>query len=143
MQKVYSTYDEIYLPYAYDPTVHYPMPEVIKEYDACLIGLQYDKRMGLISGLRSHNLRINSGIGLVFDEYRMAYNQSKVALSWSSLLDIPARVFEGMAMGLPLVANRLPDMPLFFEEGVDYLGFDNEQEAIKQVLSLLIDDEYS
>jgi len=143
MQKVYSTYDEIYLPYAYDPTVHYPMPEVVKEYDACLIGLQYDKRMGLIRGLQSHNLRINSGIGLVFDEYRLAYNQSKVALSWSSLLDIPARVFEGMAMGLPLVANRLPDMPLFFEEGVDYLGFDNEQEAIKQVLSLLIDDEYS
>jgi len=140
MQKVYSTPDEIYLPYAYDPTVHYPM-NVDKIYDACLLGLHYDTRNSLVGRLQERGLSVKYGIGEVFDEYRLAYNQSRIALSWSSLLDIPTRVFEAMAMKLPLVANIVPDMPLFFEEGKDYFGFTNLEEADKRVGELLVNEE--
>jgi len=139
MQKVYSTPEEIYLPYAYDPTVHYPM-DVDKIYDACLLGLHYDTRNSLVGKLQSRGLSVRYGIGDIFDEYRLAYNQSKVALSWSSLLDIPTRVFEAMAMKLPLVANIVPDMAEFFVEGEDYFGFTDLDGADTRVKELLIDD---
>ena len=76
-------------------------------------------------------------IGQVYDEYRLIYNQSRVALSWSSLKDTPTRVFEAFGMKSPLVANRTPDLPTFFVEGEHYLGFDDEVEATIQVEKLL------
>lgn len=141
MQQVYSKPGEIYLPYAYDPTVHYPMPEVKKEYDACLLGLNYETRNSLVLRLQSHGLKVKYGIGEIFDEYRLAYNQSKIALSWSSLLDVPTRVFEAMGMGLPLVANVVPDMSRFFVDGVHYSGFTTLDEADSKVLQLLMDED--
>jgi glycosyltransferase involved in cell wall biosynthesis len=141
MQKIYMQPGEIYLPYAFDPTVHYPMPEVEKIYDACLIGLQYPTRNGLVNRLQSHGLKVKYETGLVFDEYRLAYNQSKVALSWSTLDDIPCRVFEALGMGLPLVANVVPDMKEFFENGIDYFGFHTLDEADNMVRQLLADDD--
>lgn len=142
MQYTYMEDGEIYLPYAYDPTVHYPMPEIPKLYGACLLGLHYDTRNSLVASLQGHGITVRYGIGEIFDEFRLAYNQSKVALSWSSLLDIPARVFEAMGMGLPLVANRIPDMNIFFKEGEHYLGFNNVDEAVSQVKGLLQDDAF-
>jgi spore maturation protein CgeB len=79
-------------------------------------------------------------MGEIYDEYRIAYNKARVALSWSSLNDLPARVWEGMGMNLPVVTNRVPDLSNFFVEGEHYLGFSNVQEAEKQVLLLLSDD---
>ena len=100
MQRQYMHPGEIYLPYAADETIHYPMPEVDKIYDACLIGLQYPTRNELVGRLRSHGLQVKYTTGEIFDEYRLSYNQSKIALNWSTLQDIPARFFEGMALGL-------------------------------------------
>lgn len=140
MQYSYMKEGEIFLPYAFDPTVHYPMSEIQKIYDVCLLGLHYDTRNGLMNKLSAMKLSVRYGIGEIFDEFRLAYNQSKIAISWSSLLDVPARVFEAMGMGLPLVANRVPDMQLFFTEDEDYLGFDDTEEAIHQVVSLLASD---
>lgn len=140
MQLQYSEPGEIYLPYAADPTVHYPM-NIDKIYDACLVGIKYQSRDGLISRLQSHGLNIKYEIGLVFDEYRLAYNQSKIALNWSTLDDIPSRFFEGMAMGLPLVSNIVPDIEkLGFIEGTDYFGFRSLEEADEKVKQLLLDE---
>jgi hypothetical protein len=142
MQLSYSTPDEIYLPYAADETVHYPMPEVEKIYSACLIGLQYPTRNSLVQRLRSHNLKVKYTTGEVFDEYRMSYNQSKIALNWSTLNDVPARFFEGMAMGLPMVSNVVPDIEkLGFIEGTDYVGFHSLDEADTKIMKLLKNDE--
>lgn len=140
MQLQYSTPDEHYLPYAFDPTVHYPM-NVDKIYDACLIGLQYPTRNSLVSRLQSHGLKVKYETGLIFDEFRLAYNQSKIALSWSTLDDIPARFFEGMGMKLPLVSNIVPDIEkLGFIEGTDFFGFHNVDEADNKVKQLLVDE---
>lgn len=140
MQLQYSEPGEIYLPYAADETVCYPM-DVDKIYDACLIGLQYPNRNSLVDRLRSHGLSVKYETGLIFDEYRMAYNQSKIALNWSTLEDIPCRFFEGMAMNLPMVSNIVPDIKkLGFIEGTDYFGFHNLDEADNKVKQLLVDE---
>ena len=141
MQQQYSEPDEIYLPYAADETVHYPMPEVDKIYDACLIGLQYPTRNELVTRLQSHGLNVKYTTGEIFDEYRLSYNQSKIALNWSTLDDVPARFFEGMAMKLPMVSNIVPDIEkLGFIEGTDYFGFHNTDEADNKVKQLLVDE---
>jgi hypothetical protein len=140
MQLCYSEPGEIYLPYAADETVHYPM-DVDKIYDACLIGLQYPTRNSLVDRLRSHGLNVKYTTGEIFDEYRLSYNQSKIALNWSTLDDIPARFFEGMAMNLPLVSNIVPDIEkLGFIEGTDYFGFRSLDEADNKVKQLLVDE---
>jgi spore maturation protein CgeB len=91
--------------------------------------------------LRGQGLNVYYAIGDVYAEYRQRYNESKIALSWSSLLDTPTRVFESLAMGLPLVCNKTPDLATFFVEGEHFLGFDNAEEGRKQTIKLLADKE--
>jgi len=141
MQKIYMQPGEFYLPYAYDEKLFYPMPEVEKIYDACLIGLHYPQRDALVDRLRSRGLNVYYSIGEVYDEYRLKYNQSKIALNWSSLQDLNARTFEAFGMAIPLITNRVPDLANFFVEGEHYLGFDNIDEAEAQVMKLLSDNE--
>ena len=138
MQQHYMESDEIYLPYAYSKRHHYPM-NLEKITDVSMIGLMYPHRMNLANRLKSMNVSVNITTGIVYDEYREAYNQSRIALTWSALLDLPARTWEGMGMKLPVITNRVPDLANFFVEGDHYLGFDNENEAVKQVLKCLAD----
>lgn len=138
MQTPYIEWDEIYLPYANDQTKFYPDPQKI-DYDACLIGLHYPQRDQLVKRLVMEGKKVYYGLGDVYDAYRMMYNSSRVALSWSSLQDTPVRVFEAMGMGIPLVANRTPDLVRLFEEGKHFLGFDTTEEAVYQVNQLLSD----
>jgi hypothetical protein len=133
MQTPYMQSNEQYLAYAYDPEYHYQEPETEKIYDACLIGLHYNSRSALVSALQSKGYKVHYSIGNVYDEYRHIYNQSKIALSWSSLQDMPARVWEALAMGNLLVRNRVPDLQTFFVEDNHYLGFDTVEEAVYKV----------
>lgn len=137
MQKVYSKPGDIYLPYAADPEWHAPMPNVEKEYDACLIGLQYMERTKWVDALRADGLKVYYDNGPAFREYRMLYNKSKVALSWSSKQDLIARVFEGMCMGLPVVCNYVPDLKAHFKDGEHYYGFTSVSDAVGTVKRLL------
>jgi hypothetical protein len=140
MQKIYASPNDIYLPYAFDPTVHYPM-NLPKEHDGILIGLQYEQRTRLVNELRRRGYNIYYDIGLVYDEFREAYNKSKIALNWSSLDDLNARSFEAFGMRLPLLTNRVSDITNFFVEGVHYLGFSNLEEAVAQFIRLMNDSE--
>lgn len=133
MQQFYMEDGEHYLPYGYDPELHYPDPNVEKIYDACLIGLHYDNRTMLVEELKKRKHGVYYSIGEIYDEYRIKYNQSKIALSWSTLQDMPARTWEAFGMGNLLVSNRVPDMANFFVENDHYLGFSNLQEAIDKV----------
>jgi spore maturation protein CgeB len=128
MQKFYSKPNDIYLPYCADPVWHSPL-EREKEYDVCLIGLQYQNRTDLVNRLRAKGLKVFYETGIVYDEYQEMYAKSKVALSWSSLQDLIARVFEGMLMKVPVVCNRVPDLDLHFKEDEHYYGFSTVMEA--------------
>ena len=132
MQTPYMEAGEEYLAYAYDPYLHFP-ETVAKEYDACLIGLMYDHRTMLINCLKGKGYNVHYSIGEILDDNRRRYSKSKLALSWSSLRDTPTRVFEAFGMGLPLVANRTPDLANMFIEDVHYLGFDDVTEGVEKV----------
>lgn len=125
--------DEL-LPYAFDPTVHFSMSDVEKEYDCSLIGLHYPQRDELIRRLRGLGIKVNYSIGSIYDEYRIENNKATIGLNWSSLEDVTARVFEIMAMKLVPVLNRLNGLDaLGFEDGRHYLGFDTVSEAVEKV----------
>jgi spore maturation protein CgeB len=111
--------------------------DIPKEYDVCLIGLQYDHRVNLMNALKKNGISVFTGIGIVYAEYREAYNKARVALSWSSLRDTPCRVWEGFAMAIPSVVNRTPDLTTFFVENDHFLGFDTVEEGVQQVRKLL------
>lgn len=133
MQAFYSISEDMYLPYAADQHHHYPTNTDGFEYDASLIGLHYRQRDDLVNGLRSAGFTVNYDLGLIYDEYREANNKARVGLNWSSLQDLPARVFEVMAMKMVCLTNRVPDLGLHFEEGKHYLGFSTVQEAVEKM----------
>lgn len=134
MQKVYSQPGDIWLPYAYDPTIFYHSDNSVVDSDACLVGMPYPQRIEWVENLRRKGLKVTFENGPVFDEARELYSHSFIGLNWSSMQDLNARVFEVMAMGLCPVINRVPDLPELFKEGVDYLGFDNMDEAVEKVM---------
>jgi spore maturation protein CgeB len=134
MQRYYFRDGDIHLPYCASPDHHYAMSGVEKIYDAALVGLHYEQRTALVGRLRSLGYNVLYELGLVYDEYREANNKARIALNWSSLMDINARFFEGMAMKQVLVTNRLPHIDeLHYYENQHYLGFDTLDEAVFKV----------
>lgn len=146
MQPSYLQAGDILLPYAYDPTVHYPMPHekpeffglsntyTPLEYDCCIVGLHYPQRDEWVSQLRGLGIKVNYRIGDIYDEYREENNRAWIGLNWSSLQDVTARVFEIMSMKLVPVLNRLDGLnALGFEEDRHYLGFSSMEEAVEKV----------
>ena len=86
MQDFYSRPGDLYLPYAASKYHHY-QEEREKEYDVCLVGLNYNSRTQLVNMLKARGISAHYTIGLGMDEYREAYNKSRVAFSWSSMYD--------------------------------------------------------
>ena len=138
MQKVYSQPGDIWLPYAYDPTVWHPnqLWEWTEDMlvDAALIGMPYSQRIEWVEALRRKGVTVLFENGPVFEEARQLYSRAYIGLNWSSLQDLNARVFELMGMGLCPVVNRVPDLPLLFKEDIDYLGFSTLDEGVEKVL---------
>lgn len=135
-QTPYMDDGDHYIRYAYSSKWFYPEQQ-IEIYDVCMIGLPYNQRQHVIRALEEAGIKVFTGLGIVFDEYRKVYNQSRIALSWSSLQDTPMRVYEGMGMNLPLVANRTPDLVRDFKDGQDFFGFDTASEAVEKVKYVL------
>jgi len=132
MQQAYLKPGDVYLPYAFSEKHHYPVVLSMKKYDGILIGLGYTHRVSLVQALKRQGYEIHFTIGEVFDEFRLSYNQSRIALNWSSLKDLNARTFEAFGMGIPLLTNRVPDLPNFFVENDHYIGFDTLEEAVEK-----------
>lgn len=136
MQSHYSKPDDIILPYAYDPVYHRPL-ELEKEWDCCLLGLHYEHRDRWVEALRKEGISVRYELGPVFEEARILYGKSRIGLNWSTLKDLNARVFEILAMGLPLVTNRVPGLDRFFEPGLEFSEFRTTAEAVDEVKFLL------
>lgn len=137
MHEFYLRDGDYPLPYAFDPTVHYPMPEVEKTHDCVCIGMAYKHRTQLVETIRAVGASVIYENGPIFDEYREENNKAKIGLNIASSQDLNARVFELMAMGLCPVINNVPDLSKHFTEGVDYVGFDTTEEAAYKVKKLL------
>lgn len=135
MQLCYKEPSDIYLPYAYSSRIHYKEPSE-KDTDAVLIGMPYENRIKWVDELRKRGVSVTFENSPVFDEYRELANRARIGLNWSSLNDLNARFFETPAFGLAPVMNRVPDAHLFLDEGTDYIGFSNLNEAVDGVLYL-------
>lgn len=135
-QLAYMQQGELYLPYGYDPEWCAPL-NLKKEYDVTCIGNIYDNRVRLFGRLDAEGYRICFQLGVAKNDAKELYNQSIIGLNWSSRLDMTARVFEVMAMGIVPVINRVPDLANFFEEGKHYLGFSDEDEAVNKVKTVI------
>jgi len=138
MQFHYKEPDDGWMPYGFDPTLYGYFPNVKKEYDVVLCGLQYDHRKRVLSRVADKGFKVFSGIGHIYDEYVQLYNSAPIAFNWSSQLDLPARFWEGLAMRRCVVTNRVPDLRKFdFVDGEDYVGYDGEDEAVEKITELL------
>ena len=137
MQLCYSKPGDVYLPYCYSAYDHYPMPEIEKDLDAVIIGLQYPNREAWVSELRRRGVKVIAENGPVFDEARAMYNRGRIGLSWSSRDDLIARAFELPAMKLAPVMNLVPDVGRFFQQGEHYLGFGDLRGAVDRVMELM------
>jgi hypothetical protein len=134
MQQAYSKPGDVWLKYAFDPTVHYPDPLYPEDTDCCLVGLHYENRNIWVQKLRERGHSVIYELGPIFDEYRQLNCRASIGLNWSSLNDVCARVFEIMGMKRIPVINRVPDLEaLGFQDGVHYLGFSSMQEAVDKV----------
>ena len=123
-----------WMPYAYDQNIHVKMDKKIL-CDVCFCGLQYSHRVETVDKMREHGLRVFSTLGLIYDDYVKAYASGKIAFSYSSKLDLPARFWEGMAMGKMVLQSRVPDLALLpFKDGVHYVGFSSKDEAVEKAL---------
>lgn len=109
--------DMTWLPCAYDPVAFppSPIPWERREYDVCMIGVMYPKRWELVNAMRAAGLRVLAGSGLIYEAYRDAYHNSRVALVSSFNGDLPIRLFEGAGMGCAVLCDEIADLDQFGE----------------------------
>ena len=139
MQTPYMKDGDIWLPFAYDVECHSPVQGVTVEYDAGLVGAPYESRVRLAGELTRRGYKVLfTGYGPAYEEAQQLLAKCLIGLNWSTQLDLCARVFEVMAMGLCPVVNRVPDLAkMSFVEGVHYLGFSSVEEACDQVANAI------
>lgn len=106
--------DMTWLPCAFDPVAFPPSPIAWAErqYDVCMIGVMYERRRELVNAMRAAGLKVLAGTGLVYEAYRDAYHNSRVALVSSHNGDLPIRLFEGAGMGCTVLCDDIPDLRL-------------------------------
>ena len=136
MQLSYSRGADFYLPYAYDPTVHYPT-DLVKDVDSVLIGMPYEHRVQWVEALRAKGVSVLFENGPVFDEYRELNNRARIGLNWSSLDDLNARAYELAAMKLAPVMNKVSDLE---RSGIECATFTTLPEAVDAVMYLKEND---
>lgn len=134
MQDCYKKPGQTWLPYAYYPPVHRYISDTHIEYDVVFSGLQYDKRKETLEKMKQSGLNVLTTLGLIYDEYVRAYSSGRIAFNWSSKNDLPARFWEGMAMGRLVLTNKVPDLALLphLKDGVHYITFNSVDDAVKK-----------
>lgn len=134
MQDFYRTPEQTWIPYAYYPPIHKYI-KLDQKYDVVFSGLQYEHRKNALEKMSQSGLKVLSTLGLIYDEYVRTYNEGLIAFNWSSKQDLPARFWEGLAMGRLVLTNKVPDLKkLPFQDGKDYVGFTTVEEAVEKAL---------
>lgn len=87
-----------------------PIPWAERSYDVCMIGVMYERRWQLVQAMRAAGLKVLAGTGLVYDAYKEAYWNSRVALVSSFNGDLPIRLFEGAGMGCVPLCDPIEDL---------------------------------
>lgn len=134
MHKNYMPPNAMHIPYAYSPYIHYPK-KMKEKYDVVLCGLQYEHRVKAVEEMRTKGLNVFNSLGLIYEQYNDAYSMGKIAFVYPSKDDLPARFWEGLAMGRLVLVKRVPDLGEFdFKEDQDYVGFSTIEEAVEKAV---------
>lgn len=112
--------DCTHLACAYDPAWFTPSPIPYNEraYDVAVLGVMYPQRWAAVERLRAAGLRVIAGAGLVYENYRDAHHNSRIALGLSAVGDVGQRVFEAAAMGCVVVSDRCADFEHLQPDGL-------------------------
>lgn len=126
-----------WLPAAYDPEAFGNQGRE-RDLDVAMVAVPYDNRMALMHRMVSAGLNVFGAMGLLWDDYNGIYNRAKIALCQSACGDVPTRVFENMAQGCCVLADRQTDLPrIGFVAGVDYWPYDAPEDAVREAKFLL------
>jgi glycosyl transferase family 1 len=122
-----------WLPCAYDSRWHTSSPVAWEDraYDVACLGVMYERRWRLVERLKRAGLKVMAGTGLVYDAYRQAHWNSRVALVSSFNGDVAQRFFETAAMGCLVVSDECPDFAELRPDGC--LTYLSDEEAVEQI----------
>lgn len=137
--KKYNGFGLQWIPYAFDPQIHYWSFGSRRCQDVTIIsGLMYPKRKEGLEAMQAAGIRVRHEVGLLYEEGTQVYNEGLIAYNWSSNDDLPMRVWEGMAYRNVVLTNRVSDLKEFaeFQEDVHYMAFDTVEECVEKALWL-------
>jgi hypothetical protein len=135
--------DHTWLPCAYDAGVFTPSPIAWadREYDVCMIGVMYPRRVEVIQALKDAGFKVRAETGLLYDEYRAAYHNSRISLCVSAAGDVAQRIYETGAMGCAILTDPLLDFgDEMTNKALHLFGratYTNPQEAVNLAHELL------
>lgn len=103
--------DHTWLPCATDTKLFTPSPIAWadREYDVCMVGVMYPRRIEVINALKDDGFKVFAATGLLYDEYRAAYHNSRISLCVSAAGDVAQRIFETGGMGCAILTDPLLD----------------------------------
>jgi len=125
-------FNAAHLPLACWPELHHPCPDVPRDATWVFVGHNAGPRPELFDAL---NRAVPNGlIAYSWGQwYSPVVTRGYCTVNKSRLGEMNLRVFENMAMGVPLVTDRVPELAEHFKEGEHYLGYDTAEELIEQV----------
>jgi hypothetical protein len=138
--------DCTWLPCGYDPVWFKPSPINWHErpYDIAMIGVMYPERVAIIEAMQKAGLNVYATTGLLYEEYRNVYWQSKIALCSSAAGDLAQRIFECGAMGCTVLTDRLYDLDNpYTNERLGLKGwasYNGVEQAVAQAVELTRDN---
>lgn len=135
--------DMTHLPCAYDPIAFTPspIPFADRKYDVCCLGVLYPKRVELVDAMRKAGLKVLAGTGLVYEAYRDAHHNSRIALCSSVAGDVAQRVFESAALGSVVLTDDCPDFKLLEPDGLAY--YTSVQGAVEMATRLVHEPDFA
>lgn len=135
--------DHTWLPCATDDKLFTPSPIPWKdrEYDVCMVGVMYPRRIEVINALKDEGFKVLAATGLLYDEYRAAYHNSRISLCVSAAGDVAQRIYETGGMGCAILTDPLLDFnDEMTNKALHLFGratYTNPQEAVNIARELL------
>lgn len=121
-----------WLPLAANPDYHRPWPDEEIIYDVIALHHDCQNRLAYTEVIRKSGLRQFVG-WRDGEDYSQWMCRGRSALSLSRSNELTLRVFEIMAMGVPLITDRCRDLNVLFRENTHYLGYDNPGEMLEKI----------
>ena len=120
--------------------------------DVAIMGLNYEPRKSLMEKLlpelkqQKINFYYNTRKDLSFSKYLLIYKFSKIGLNTNWIVGnenryhLTGRNIEVMSTGCLLIAHKCYGLDLYFQDGVDYVSFNDFTDLIEKIKFYMADD---